>query len=477
MGTRSFARGIAVLLVVLSSSLAFADAKGDMTAKSKEAMENYDLMEYDAAKKLLTQAIAVAKKAKLDKDPITAKVYLQLGIANFAAGDIDSAKEAFSAAVAIDAKVQIDPAYKSPDLTKLLEEAKKSSGGGGTKTEPTPDLPAEPEIDCAAVKGLQHTIMDTAPSGAPAKMEAIVGGDISPVKVSIMYRAGGATDFTEVKMTKAGECKYTGAIPAAAMKGELVHYYVGAFDANNKVIAAKGSSGSPNILELTAAVAVKGGGGGDNEDPIKGGGTGGGSEGGSIGGGVVAGGKPPRVMINLAIGTGFGYVTGSTEGGNMVEQCCVGNSYVVFLPELDYVVNKQLAIGLAARLGLPIGANVNAVERDGHSTIAPGGMLRVRYALSQTGEGVRVMGQIGGGVMRNTIHLKTNTPGMDTDIVGQGPLLVGAGVGYIKKLSNNFAFIADLSALAGIAVVDQVGGLNVNTGFGADLSLGIAFGF
>jgi hypothetical protein len=95
MGTRSFARGIAVLLVLgFASSLAFADAKGDISAKSKEAMENYDLMEYDAAKKLLDQALAIAKKAKLDKDPITAKVYLRLGIAAFAAGDADAAKVA-----------------------------------------------------------------------------------------------------------------------------------------------------------------------------------------------------------------------------------------------------------------------------------------------------------------------------------------------------------------------------------------------
>ncbi len=478
MGTRSFARGIAVLLVMaLSSPLALADTKGDITAKSKEAMENYDLMEYDAAKKLLNQALAIAKKGKLDKDPVTARVYLQLGIAEFAAGNTDAAKTAFISAVQIDAKVQIDAAYKSPDLTKLLEEARKEAGGGGSKPDPTPDLSGGSDIDCSAVKGLQHTIVDSAPAAAPAKMEAIVGSEITPVKVAIMYRASGATDFTEVKMSKDGECRYTGSIPASAMKGELVHYYVGAFDANNKVIAAKGSSGSPNILELTAAVAVRPG-GSDNEDPInKGGGTGGGSDGGSIGGGVVAGGKPPKVMITLAGGTGFGYVTGGTEGGNMVEQCCVGNSYVVLLPELSYMVNQQLSIGLAGRIGLPIGANVNALDREGHSTVAPGGMLRVRYALSQSGQGIRVMGQVGGGVMRNTIHLKTSTPGMDTDIVAQGPLLLGGGIGYIKMLSNNFAFVADLSALAGIAVVDEVSGLKVNSGFGADLSLGIAVGF
>jgi len=87
------------------------------------------------------------------------------------------------------------------------------------------------------------------------------------------------------------------------------------------------------------------------------------------------------------------------------------------------------------------------------------------------------MGQIGGGVMRNTIKLTTNTAGMDTDIVAQGPLLIGAGVGFIKKLGGKVAFVADLSALAGIAIVDKIGTTKVNSGIGADLSLGLAVGF
>jgi hypothetical protein len=143
-----------------------------------------------------------------------------------------------------------------------------------------------------------------------------------------MFRPEGSTDFTEAQMTKQGDCKYVGAIPAKAMHGALLHYYVAAYDGANKVIASKGSSASPNIMELSAggpAVVAA-----DPEDPInkaKAGGGGGGG-GGSISGGVIAGGKPPKVMITVAGGTGFGYVTGNTEGGNMVQKCCVGNSLV-----------------------------------------------------------------------------------------------------------------------------------------------------
>ena len=74
MGTRAWV--VAAVLVGSSASSARADTKADISSKSKEAMESYDLMDYDAAKKLLNQALATAKRAKLDKDPVTAKVYL-----------------------------------------------------------------------------------------------------------------------------------------------------------------------------------------------------------------------------------------------------------------------------------------------------------------------------------------------------------------------------------------------------------------
>ena len=480
MGTRSWVAS--AVLILGFASTAHADPKGDIQAKNKEAMESYDMMDYEAAKKLLHQALATAKKAKLDKDPVTAHVYLSIGIAAFAAGDTDGAKAAFTSAVQIDPKIQIDAAYKSPELVKLLDEARasagssSSSGGSGSgSSEPVGDS----GIDCSSVKGVQHVIIDTAKAGVAQPIELFLGSDIKPVKVSVWWRSEGQTDFSEAKLTKQGDCKYTGQIPAAAMHGGLVHYYVGAFDANNKMMAGKGSSGSPNIIELSGGGQIKN----DEEDPISGtkkpksGGDASPASTVSVSGGVIAGGKAPKVMIAVMGGTGFGYVTGDTEGGNPVESCCIGNSFVVLTPELGYYVNSQISVGIAARVGLPIGANVNAMDRDGHSTIAPAFLLRLRYALSPSGEGIRVMAQVGGGVMRNTIKLKGQPSGMDTDIVGQGPLLIGAGVGYTKKLGGALSFVADASALGGIAVTSKVGGLTVNNGIGADLSLGLSLGF
>ena len=464
-----------VVLMVVGARAAHADAKGDVGAKIKAAMEAYDSFDYDGAKKLLNQALAVAKKAKLDKDPIVAKAYLDLGIVSFAVPDADAAKLSFMQAVQIDPKIQIDVAYKSAELAKLLDQARAEAGGSGSSgggTEP-PVGGGEPAVDCASVKGLEHTIIDTAKAGAAQPIEAKVGNDVKAVKVSVMYRVEGATDFTEVKLTKQGECKYTGSIPAAAMKGGMVHYYVAAFNENAKPIASKGSSGSPNIIEISG-VAPKGGGGGDNEDPIGGakpvGGGGGG--GGSVTSNVTVGPHKPKIMLAVQGGTGSGYVTGTTEGMNTVKNCCLGGPIVVLTAELGYMVSPQMSIGAAFRFGVPVGANL-----DGHATGAPGGLVRVRYALAETGEGLHVMGQIGAGFLRNTIKLDSSMAGMDTDIVAQGPLLVGGGVGFTKKLGSMVALIADLSALAGIAVTDHIGASPLNSGVSADLALGLAVGF
>ncbi len=471
--------------LLLFAGLAHADPKGDVSSKSKAAMEAYDSFDYDGAKKQINAAIAIAKKNKLDKDPVTAKAYLALGIIDFAVPDADGAKAAFISAAQIDPKIEIDVAYKSPELAKLLDQARTetksgagSSGGGGELGggEPSLDLGSGgSDVDCSSVKGLEHTIIDTAKAGAPQPIEVMLGKDVKAQKVSVMYRDAGSTDFTEVKLTKQGDCKYSGAIPARGMKGSLVHYYVAAYGDGAKPVASKGSSGSPNIIEISGVAAA--GGAGDDEDPIGGpakpsGGGGGG--GGEISSNVTVGPKgPQKVFLGVTGGTGLGYVTGTTEGMNTVKNCCIGRSLVVVTAELGYYVNPKLSIGAAFRIGLPLDANL-----DGHATAAPAGLVRVRYALADSGEGLHVMGQIGAGFLRNTIKLDTTmTTGGDTDIVAQGPLLVGGGIGYTKKLGSTLAFIADLDALAAVAVVDHVGNSPLNSGISADAQIGFALGF
>ncbi|HEY0482690.1 MAG TPA: tetratricopeptide repeat protein, partial [Kofleriaceae bacterium] len=326
---------------------AHADPRAEVAAKARSAMASYDAMDYEAARRQLYQALAIAKKAKLDKDPIVARVYLDLGIAQLAGSDPEGAKVAFLSAVQIDPRIAIDPAYKSAELVRMLDEARAAAGDSG---EPASD-------DCKSVRGLQLAAIDGAHPGVAQPVEALVGGELSPARVVVMYRPEGAIDFTEVRLTRQAGCRYTGTIPAAAMHGALVHYYVAAYDAGNKVLAARGSSGSPLALDLGAAatpghgtaepshgVAEPGGGGPPPSSPEH-------ADTPGIVGAATPGPRGAKIVIAASIGTGVGYVTGKTEGENMVQKCCLGTSPVVISPEVSYRASARLSIGAVARIG------------------------------------------------------------------------------------------------------------------------------
>jgi Tetratricopeptide repeat len=330
---------------------AHADPRSEIAAKTRAAMASYDSMDYEAARRLLNQALAIAKKAHLDKDPIVARVYLDLGITQLAGSDQEAARVALLSAVQIDPRIAIDAAYKSPELVKLLDEARAALGTAGT---------------AGAADGGDGTGDTEDPISSPRRRPT-------------------------------AEVTDTVAPPHKAHK---------------------------------AAAAISG-------------------------------------------GTGFGYVTGRTEGDNQVQSCCIGSSPVVLQAELGYYTSARLSLGVAARIGFPIGANIA-----GHSTIAPAGFLRARYALSASADGLRIMGEIGAGILRNTIKLDNTMPNMDTDVVAQGPLLLGAGIGYIRHISSSVAFLVDLDAMAGIAVAKKLGSaVHLNTGVSADMRLGVAVGF
>src|SRR5213078_2131608 len=174
---------------------------------------------------------------------IVARVYLDLGIAQLASSDQEAAKVALLSAVQIDPRIAFEPAYKSAELVRMLDEARAAASDTG-----------EPAGDDCRTRAIQ-VIVDGARRGVAQPVEVVIGGDVSPARVVAMYRPEGAIDFTEARLTRRAGCRYAGTIPAAAMHGPLLHYYVAAYDAKNKVLAAKGSSGSPNVLELGGAAS------------------------------------------------------------------------------------------------------------------------------------------------------------------------------------------------------------------------------
>src|SRR5262245_31563829 len=121
---------LTIFSFVLGAGFARAAAADPKDAKdvkrienlTRVALEDYDLGDFEAARKGLEGALQEIKVAKLEAHPIAATANLYLG-AVYVVGLKDTAKgTAFvKAAFAIDPKVVVPPAMKNPQLDKVIE--------------------------------------------------------------------------------------------------------------------------------------------------------------------------------------------------------------------------------------------------------------------------------------------------------------------------------------------------------------------
>jgi len=456
---------LAVCFVLPGRALADAKVKKQVERKTAEAMEAYDMLEYEQAKKGLAAALLLAKRKGLGKDPVTAKVHVHLGIVYFSGfEDPESAGLEFASALEIDPKVEIPKAYKTKEMLAAFESIRSDIGGDVPVIGPE-DSPTD-NTSCSLVEGLAHELVESSPAGRKQTVELKVSPDLKAAKVALYYRADGKVDFKEVTMGRQGQCAYSAAIPAEAVQGDVVHYFVSVFDARGKVIARSGSKGSPNIIEVTAAIAEPVGG----DDPLSGSGASGGSVSASAQDGA---GKVKKLFISLAVGSGGGYVTGSTEATDV--QVANGFAPALFhvLPEVGYWLTPRTSISAAFRLGFPVIANV-----PGHASAAPSGFLRLRHGFNPDGTGFQMSGAVGGGILRHAVKIENAAPGEDTDTTATGPLLLGAGLGYIKSLGDSLRFLAEVNGFVGLPVVDQIGCPGngcVQPSFGNQFDLNLGF--
>jgi hypothetical protein len=140
------------------------------------------------------------------------------------------------------------------DVEKTIAEIKAEKAGGGAKPDeavaekpsskeeaPTPP-PAPP------AKEWSHTPVDAAPPDSPLDVR-VSSPVMKGVKVYVFYRGAGEENYKQVLMHRRGPEK-VGRIPAEAMQGKAVQYYVEARDPAGTVVKSSGSAVSPNIIMI-----------------------------------------------------------------------------------------------------------------------------------------------------------------------------------------------------------------------------------
>lgn len=455
---------VAVLVMAFGLIAATGDARADKVSKEledkvKKAMEAFDGFEYEQARQLLNSAVLLAKKNKVTGDKALARVHMSLGIVYFSGfEEPESAKLAFLEALQIDPGITVGESYRTKEMDAMIETLRSEVGG-----EPLDDPPAggveTDAVDCDAIEGIQHTMVDEAAAGSDTEVAANVSPSITASKVVLFYRPKGSTNFAEAKMKKDGDCTYRGVIPGKAFVDEFVHYYIAAMSDGGKALASRGSAGLPNIIEVSGGSSV-----GRDDNPL-----------GTANSITKSGGptkKKSSVFLAVAVGSGGGYVNGDTEQLESAVQCCFAPALLHLFPEIGFFFSAQTSVSAAFRMGFPVGAN-----RDGHATASPAAFLRIRHALARSGEGFLINGSIGGGLIRHTVTLTgvTDMKG-DVDTVASGPLFIGTGAGYSSSLGGPVRLVAELNVLAGLPVA-SLGDVEPGFAIQLDANLGLLFAF
>ncbi len=439
---------------------------------NRAAMEDYDLLEFEAAKKRLNEALVMVKKNKLEKHPVAARTHMNLGII-YGGGleDSDTALLEFMSALEIDPESKLDKAYKNKQLQALFDQARSTVGGGAS----------EPVVKPGdGVTGLVHSPIDESTSGQDIRVVVEVGADVKAKQVVLYYRPQGSESFEMVAMKSDDGVGYNGAIPAAATGGSSLHYYIEAKNAAGKVTATNGNPGSPNIIMLAGGVEI--GDGGDDEDPLavvkRGGGGGGGPSGTTIK--KSGGGKGKKtVFVTVAVGAGGGFVSGKTEVSSQDVACCVAPAPFHIMPEIGFYVNPRTTVSAYGRIGFVFDADAE-LNNARAATAGPAGFVRLAYSLNKAGGGLQLHGDAGGGFIRHRIPLNKSASSMvegSVDTSATGPLFLGGGAKWEKALGNALRFTADLNMIIGIPVTDKIGTARLGFAVNVDVNLGLAVAF
>ena len=133
----------AALLLSQRPALAQDDAAVEkLVSMNKKALEDYDTLEWDAAKRTLLEALVTGKKAGLENHPIVARTYVHLG-AVYITGFRDRQKgmQSFARALEIDPSIRLAKNMSTPELEAAFADAAKQSRGRGA---PPPAAEAPP---------------------------------------------------------------------------------------------------------------------------------------------------------------------------------------------------------------------------------------------------------------------------------------------------------------------------------------------
>ena len=272
----------------LSARPAFAQdqaAVDKLVQMNKKALDDYDTLDWDAAKRILLDALAAGKKAGLDNHPVMGRTYIHLG-AVYITGFQDRAKgmQSFARALEIDPTIQLSKGIETAEVTAAFAEAQRNARGaaasgrrwrrrqrasaaqeeaprsdhGGGRCASSDDQPKPKKRHRRRRRGARsagpHLARSTAPSPtrrsstSRSPLRCALAPSLPVASVYLIYRAPDKEDYNEVLMTKTPKGWLQAKIPKKAVTGKSIQFYFEGRNAAGKPVVANGGADSPNIV-------------------------------------------------------------------------------------------------------------------------------------------------------------------------------------------------------------------------------------
>ncbi len=124
---------------------------------------------------------------------------------------------------------------RSKELEERQEKQKLAEGGelpGHIREPVTCDLP------------------DEVPAGEDLYVHCVPQPGVGAKMLAFYYRSGGSALYNAVMLERSRKGWYVATIPGGKVSGRLLHYYVEARDAKEKVAASNGKASSPNVVTV-----------------------------------------------------------------------------------------------------------------------------------------------------------------------------------------------------------------------------------
>jgi hypothetical protein len=242
-------RRLSWLVVLVATFVATPTLADPGTEKAAQALEKKAIEEdnlnvnYAGAIKKLESA---TKKCGPDKcnPQLRASLFRDLGAMQILNGATDEGKASFAQAVSLQAAIDLDPAYKTPQLQGIWDDVKKNGAAAAS---------AAPAVAGPQPTGGDFTVTPPPESQVRTPLPVYVeyGGSEELARVTIKYKGAGMSDWRSLELPKVDQ-GYGALIPCKDAAQGLMLYFVQGFNDKNDAVATAGSKKQPYSVPVNA---------------------------------------------------------------------------------------------------------------------------------------------------------------------------------------------------------------------------------